>query len=133
MKKSILLVLILITSVTFAQEEKVEVPKIAVKVPMGETVLLGDVSIKFIKVLEDSRCPKDVTCVWAGQAKVLVEVSVSGKESKQVELLFGGKKDNILYSSEEKVLKGIALSPYPTSDTAGKLNYVLLVSEEKKE
>mgnify|MGYP006145861571 CR=1 FL=1 len=26
-------------------------------------------------MLEDSRCPKDATSVWAGRAKILVEIS----------------------------------------------------------
>jgi len=30
--------------------------------------------IKFLDVVEDSRCPVDVNCVWAGNAKVKVEV-----------------------------------------------------------
>ena len=30
--------------------------------------------IRLKEVVEDSRCPKDVTCIWAGQAVVIVEV-----------------------------------------------------------
>lgn len=133
MKKYIFLLLVLITANAIAQEQKVEVPTIAIKIPLGETVVIKGVSLKFLKVIEDSRCPKDVTCVWAGQAKVLVEVNSTGKESNQVELLFGGRSDNTLYASEETLLKGISLSPYPTSDTVGNMSYVLLVSEVKKQ
>jgi len=132
MKKSIFLVLLLISAMGYSQEKTVEVPKIVVKVPLGEQVKLGDVSIKFLQVLEDSRCPKDVTCIWAGQAIILVEITELGKESRQVELLFGGKKDNILMESEMSVIRGISLSPYPASDSVGQLAYVLLVSEERK-
>ena len=34
--------------------------------------------IEFVEVVEDSRCPANVTCVWAGRALILVRVSSSG-------------------------------------------------------
>ena len=34
--------------------------------------------ITFNKVREDSRCPVDVTCVWAGDAKIEIAISRSG-------------------------------------------------------
>ncbi|MDH3651284.1 MAG: hypothetical protein OEQ53_16475, partial [Saprospiraceae bacterium] len=39
-----------------------------------EEGMLKDAAIKvsFESVLEDSRCPSDVQCVWAGQVKVLL-------------------------------------------------------------
>ena len=45
----------------------------------GEQLEFGDKSIRFKEVISDSRCPKDVTCVWAGEAKVLIEVFEKGK------------------------------------------------------
>jgi len=38
------------------------------------------ISVTFQEVLEDSRCPVDVTCIWAGLAKVSLRVTVSGQE-----------------------------------------------------
>ncbi len=34
----------------------------------GTTLAIEDVDIEFVKVLEDSRCPKNVNCVRAGKA-----------------------------------------------------------------
>ena len=34
----------------------------------------GDLRIKFISVVEDSRCPPEAVCVWAGNAKISVRV-----------------------------------------------------------
>jgi hypothetical protein len=34
--------------------------------------------ITFKQVREDSRCPVDVTCVWAGDAKIEIVISRSG-------------------------------------------------------
>ena len=39
-----------------------------------------NISVTFQEVLEDSRCPVDVTCIWAGIAKVSLQVTVSGHE-----------------------------------------------------
>lgn len=45
---------------------------------IGETAQLGNVSVRPIAVVEDSRCPIDVTCVWAG--RLTVRVAISGVE-----------------------------------------------------
>ena len=39
-----------------------------------------NISVTFQEVLEDSRCPVDVTCIWAGLAEVSLRVAVSGQE-----------------------------------------------------
>ena len=39
-------------------------------IPIGETVVYKGVLISFERVLEDSRCPIDVVCVWSGNAAV---------------------------------------------------------------
>ncbi len=46
---------------------------------VGEQLEFGDKSIRFKEVISDSRCPKDVTCVWAGEAKVLIQIFEKGK------------------------------------------------------
>ena len=40
------------------------------------------ISVTFQEVLEDSRCPVDVTCIWAGLAEVSLRVAVSGNEKE---------------------------------------------------
>ena len=46
----------------------------------GETAVVkgADARITFNKVTDDSRCPVDVTCVWAGDAHVEVTISRNG-------------------------------------------------------
>lgn len=46
---------------------------------LGEEVRLGTLRIRPLVVLEDSRCPADVTCVWAGRLRVRVAVSGAGE------------------------------------------------------
>ncbi len=113
-------------------------PKISIKIPLGETITIENHQIKFVKVLEDSRCPKDVTCIWAGRAKVLVEVTEEGKEPLQKELIFGQikqgeSKDVSLFSTSEKNYLGFTLKPYPSSEVS--LDdieyYILLIMKNK--
>lgn len=44
----------------------------------------GEVILKFLSVIEDSRCPTDVNCVWAGNAKVEVLITDKRGGSKKV-------------------------------------------------
>jgi len=44
------------------------------------------IKIKFISVVEDSRCPIDVDCIWAGNAKIKVQVSGLSGGPKMMEL-----------------------------------------------
>lgn len=45
---------------------------------VGETANLEDLSITFKRVTEDSRCPKDVNCVWAGRVVAEIDARVNG-------------------------------------------------------
>jgi hypothetical protein len=42
--------------------------------------------IRFVEVLEDSRCPPNVQCVWAGRARIRVSVSQDGNGLGDLEL-----------------------------------------------
>jgi hypothetical protein len=136
MKNSLLAIIILFSTFAFGQEDSAETPKIAIKVPKGETVLVKGVSVKFLDVLEDSRCPTDVTCIWAGRAIVKVEVTSNGNKQERTlifgEIKRGENKNTNLYSSTEFSINGLLLNPYPTSETTGNAkDYVLLICEEK--
>jgi len=51
---------------------------------LGETARLGDVTVRPIAVIEDSRCPRDVTCVWAGRLRLRAAVSGVGGEAELI-------------------------------------------------
>jgi hypothetical protein len=48
-----------------------------VSLSIGQTATFDNLTLKLLRVTEDSRCPQDVQCIWAGTFKVEVE-SVSG-------------------------------------------------------
>jgi len=55
----------------------------------GEGVAVNNARLKvrFVGVSEDSRCPRDVNCVWAGEVKVRLEIFAI--EQSRVELREG--------------------------------------------
>jgi len=70
---------ILICSISLSAQDQEENRIFNTVLQDGEQLEFGDKSIRFKEVISDSRCPKDVTCVWAGEAKVLIEVFEKGK------------------------------------------------------
>ena len=89
--------------------------------------------IRFAAVENDSRCPSDVTCVWAGNAAVQLQLG-SGKRSKTVTLNTSNSPSfvgEVEYQGYK--VKLIGLSPYPRSDRKiAKRDYraTLLVSKQ---
>lgn len=45
---------------------------------------LGDLQIRFVGVSEDSRCPIDVSCLWAGNAKIVLGVSLKDSPEETI-------------------------------------------------
>ena len=133
MKKLLFLFIALTAVVSFSQNEESSTPKITIKIALGETITIESYQIKFVKVLEDSRCPKNVTCIWAGRAKILVEVWENNEDSVLKELILGQvnqgeSKDLTLVASEDKIIKGYTLKPYPSKGVPfDKKKYELLV------
>lgn len=53
---------------------------------IGQTVRVGGPTVRPLAVVEDSRCPVDVVCVWAGRVIVRVEVGTGqGKRVMEIE------------------------------------------------
>jgi hypothetical protein len=95
----------------------------------GETL-----RIKFVAVEDDSRCPSDVKCVWAGNAAVRLDVSTSRRDGKSLTLNTGGTSALVGETQYQGYkLRLVGLNPYPRSDqkiAAGDYTVTLLVSKE---
>jgi len=137
MKNAILILLLFVSAISFSQESSVETPLIAIKIPLGETVQVVNHSITFKEVLEDSRCPIGVNCIWAGRAKISIEVSKEGEELIEKNLIFGettqGESNSmLLFTENDSQVIGLKLNPYPNSEEqAENRSYVLLVYIKK--
>lgn len=51
---------------------------------LNQTAVIGDVRIRPLEVLEDSRCPVDVMCVHAGFFRVRVEIRTDRETRTEV-------------------------------------------------
>ena len=90
MKKALIILLILINGLVIAGcgpgGSKVALgEEFSLKIGESAEIRGEDLEITFLEVLEDSRCPKGVQCVWAGRAVCLVRIKTGGSE-ENVEL-----------------------------------------------
>lgn len=46
---------------------------------IDQTVKIADFELTPLEVIEDSRCPSDVQCVWAGRLRLKARVDLRGK------------------------------------------------------
>lgn len=91
---------------------------------IGESANVGSdgLTVEFVEVVEGSRCPSDVTCVWAGRALVMVIVSspgdVLGFGAGEI-ILEAGKKDaeenRVIGDGDSYQLTLLELAPDPVS------------------
>lgn len=88
-----------------------------VEIPLRETVTHCNepISVTFLDLISDSRCPIGATCIWAGLIEVLLSVNVNGQEqvfNLSSQPNFGDKVP------ESKIVNGysvklVDLKPYP--------------------
>jgi hypothetical protein len=82
-----------------------------------EAMLEGEgLAVAFESVLEDSRCPVDVTCVWSGNAKIRLRSTKQKQTPAAVELNTDIKPKSSSYLDYE--IKLVALKPARKKDKA---------------
>ena len=75
----------------------------------------GSVTITFVEVVQDSRCPSDVECVWAGNIQVLIEVH-QGTELQQYTLTLPPLEgDTSVFTLADYTIELKDVQPYPVS------------------
>ena len=84
-------------------------------VRIGKKVSLRDtkLSIRFVSVIEDSRCPQGVQCVWQGNAKASFELSGIERKPSTVRLNTGIEPKELEYSGY--TVKLVKITPEPKS------------------
>ena len=121
MKLSVFIAIFLLTfsSIAGQPKQKVIVLKQEFKLKIGESAKAGEgLRIEFDSVAEDSRCPKGVTCVWAGNAKILLKVRKDAAKPASVELNTNINPKTARYLEYELRLE--QLKPYPESNATTK-------------
>ena len=56
---------------------------------IGETAYVGGLRVQPVELLEDSRCPASVQCIWAGRVRVLVDITRGDGAHQQRDLTLG--------------------------------------------
>lgn len=118
MKSLVLLGVLCLFAIPFAagqESEQIGFPQLnsPIKLHVNESTFLESENLQItLNNIDDSRCPSDVTCVWAGEAKV------------QLNLAHGEQSGNFTLSTMENskpvsfdgyLISLIKVDPYPTS------------------
>jgi hypothetical protein len=85
-----------------------------VTLAIGQTVKITgeNLKIKFLEVVEDSRCARNVYCFWAGRVSAVVEIKDDGSPYKMV-LTEPGLTDTPSQETYQGYLFSFHVTPYP--------------------
>jgi hypothetical protein len=112
MRKTILPLLLTLVFGTLLQAQTNQ--RLTVQVNQQKTLSKSKVTIKFVSLVEDSRCPTDTQCIQAGNAKIQIEVGKVGSASKTFELNTSDKRQAISFAGH--TIKLVDLNPKPASN-----------------
>jgi len=81
---------------------------------MGQRALIAgeDLGIRFEEVTEDSRCPRGVTCIWAGRVTCVVEIT-QASASYRMAVIEPGLSDEYSRESYGGYELAFHVTPYP--------------------
>ncbi|MFN6962701.1 MAG: hypothetical protein ACK4S4_02925 [Pyrinomonadaceae bacterium] len=80
-----------------------------------ESKAAGGLRIRFLELIEDSRCPVDTQCVWAGNAKIRIQVrGRRGAGVKIFEINSATVPTSVVYDGYE--IRFVDLTPHPRSN-----------------
>ena len=78
-------------------------------VPLGQPVEVGDIVVTPMRVVEDSRCPINARCVWAG--RLIVETRIDGAGWRDTADITLGED----FGTHERVVKLTGAQPDKTT------------------
>ncbi len=105
----------------------------AFNLPVGKTAAISgeDLVIRFVEVTSDSRSPKGVQTIWAGEANIRIQVTYQGATS-EVTLTEKGGTDGLTQASVLQYTFGFQLKPYPEAGSQpASSDYTLVMTVSK--
>ena len=104
-----------------------------VSLSIGQRALITgeNLEIRFEEVVEDSRCPKNVNCIWEGRVSAVVEIS-TGDSSQQLKLTQPGLTDQHTMETYKDYQLTFKVEPYPEEGkeiAADEYRLLLIVSK----
>jgi len=112
MQKTILAVLLTFVLGVFAQAQTNQ--KVTVQINQQKTIAKNKLTIKFVSLVEDSRCPTDTNCIWAGNAKITIKVSNGKSAAKAFQINTNLKPQTVSFAGYE--IKLTDLNPHPATN-----------------
>lgn len=110
----VILLFTIISLFTFGIDAQSGRSTVAVQVNTEKSVPRAGFRIKFVEMVDDSRCPVDTNCVWAGNAKVKIEVRGGRGGPQTFELNSTTAPTSVKYSGFE--IKLVDLTPHMRSN-----------------
>src|SRR6476620_2241197 len=102
---------------------------VSVRIGQERSAGRGNIRIRFLEMIEDSRCPRDVQCIQAGDASIRVRVS-RNRHSEVLVLNSNGRAEKAVFAGYVFTLTG--LTPEPRSNIRINRNgYVAVISVAK--
>lgn len=87
-----------------------------VRLAVGQAATYPEgLSVTYVRLVGDSRCPMDVVCVWAGDATVLLRVADGRKVAVEVTLHTNGEVGSREHRSGAFLVTLLGVEPYPQS------------------
>lgn len=117
---TLMFVLVLLVAGSFAPAAPAHIVDVPLSQPfdlkVGEQVTIAgeSVDIGFAEILNDSRCPRDVQCVWAGAATITVWVEKKPRARETLTLRVPNADEPVTYEQYSVSLKDV--KPYPESN-----------------
>jgi hypothetical protein len=114
--KNIFLLIVLLVNATFYAQNNINITQ-------KRCIPKKGFHLKLQRVLDDSRCPEGVTCIWAGEVSVVVEAYKDKQliEAKTMTLNAKNSEENAKWflnylPNSTKMIKSIDVLPYPKKD-----------------
>ena len=97
----------------------------------GQTVTIAGtgLSLRFVEIVADSRCPTGVQCIWAGEASALVEISYQDSVNQRVLTVPGSSTGQAAFNDFTFIYQ---IEPYPQyPKTINRQDYRLRITVTK--
>ncbi len=109
-----LIVTILVVAGTIMDTSGQSRSELTIKLGEDKNVCETEISVSFVELVEDSRCPIGVECIQAGNAVIRLKLAQGNGEPQTVTLETAKEDDKFDFHGYEVSL--ISVDPYPKAD-----------------
>src|SRR5205807_2471472 len=110
------LVIILPHAFADTKESSPSINETQIQLKVNQTMESDNIKVKFLNVIEDSRCPAGVTCIWEGQVKITVNIIKNDQSLSNFVLTSRAEQqDMAIQTFDGHSIQVVRVDPYPTS------------------